>query len=432
MNIRKIALDLLGRWDTGEEYINLTIGRACETLSDTDRRFLTALLYGTVERLITLDYHIGALAKRSELDPTTRDILRLGLYELLYMHTPPHAAVNECVKLARNRGEAGFVNGVLRAAARAPEALLPPPREKNPARHLSVAYSVPLRTVRLLLDIFGEETEAFLAAVNTPRGITLRVNTTRTTREALLSTLAEAGVYATPSPFTKSGILLTESHPPRTLPGWEDGLFYIQDEASQIAVEALGAEAGMTVVDLCACPGGKSFGAACEMHNTGKLCSRDLHPSKLSLIEDGAARLGITIIETAAHDASSPEKALVGKADRVICDVPCSGLGVLSKKADLRYKDTEAAERLPVLQREILETAALCVKPGGVVLYSTCTVNPAENQGVTEAFLADHPEFDACGFTVGSLTAPSGHLSLYPHIHHTDGFYIAKLKRRDS
>ncbi len=432
MNTRKIALDLLAKYDTGEAYINLAIGHACDTLSDGERRYLTALVYGTIEKLITLDYYISALAKRSDLDPVTRDIVRLGLYELLYMRTPAHAVVNECVKLARSRGEASFVNGVLRAAAREPDKLTPPPREKNLARHLSIAYSMPPRTVRLLLDILGEETEAFLTAVNTPRGMTLRVNTTRTSREDYLAKLASAGIDATPTPYAKSGILLSSSLPPRTLPGWDNGEVYVQDEASQIATEALGCTPDMTVIDLCACPGGKSFGAACDMQNRGRIASRDLHASKLSLITDGAARLGITCIEVSEHDATVSDPALIDTADRVICDVPCSGLGVLSKKADLRYKDMEAADRLPLLQAQILEHAATYVKAGGILLYSTCTINPKENEGVTDAFLSTHPAFTPCDFTVGSLSSAKGHLTLYPHLHATDGFYIALLKRRDS
>ncbi len=431
MNTRKLALDLLGRYEAGEAYINLAIGRACETLADNDRRYLTALVYGTVERLITLDYYIGALARRSDLDPVTRDLLRLALYELLYMHTPAHAAVNEWVKLARTRGEAAFANGILRAAVREPARLTPPPREKNLARHLSVVYSMPPRTVRLLLDILGEEAEAFLTAVNTPRGITLRVNTAKTTRDDYLALLREAGMNASPTPYAESGILLHTSVPPRTLPAWEEGAVYVQDEASQIATAALGCHPGMTVVDLCACPGGKSFGVACDMRGEGHILARDLHASKLSLITESAARLGFSCIEVAAHDATIPEEALLGCADRVICDVPCSGLGVLSKKADLRYKDMEAADRLPPLQSSILETAARYCKAGGVVMYSTCTINPAENQGVTDAFLASHPDFTPLDFSVGGLSSEGGHLTLYPHLHATDGFYIALLKRRD-
>ena len=430
MNRRKYALDLLTRWEAGEEYINLTIGRAAEQVGDDDRRYLTALLYGTVEKCITLDYYIGVLAKRSNLDPTTRNILRLGLYELLYMHTPHHAVVNDIVSLGRNKGERGFLNGTLRAALRAPEILVPPPYDKNPARHLSVKYSLPISTVRLLSHILGEETQAFLEAVNAPHPLTIRVNTLRLSREAYLSHLVEKGIAATPTPFAPHGVTLDTSYPPKSLPGFEDGWFYVQDEASQIAVDALSPKAGSTLIDLCACPGGKSFGSALSMENKGQVMSYDIHASKLSLICDGAARLGLTCITVGEGDATTPDETLFGTGDYVICDVPCSGLGVLGKKADLRYKDTRVAEELPPLQRSILEAGANCLAEGGTLLYSTCTINPQENEGVTEAFLALHPEFEYVPFSVGALDAPKGHITLYPHIHATDGFYIAKLQRR--
>ena len=431
MNVRPIALDVLSRWEEGAQYINLALGYKLGGLEEADRRFLTALVYGTVEKCITLDYYIGVLSGRGALDATTRNILRLGLYELLYLNTPRHAAVSLTVDLARNAGEKSFVNGCLRSALRSPELLVPPPRERNLARHLSVKYSVPRDTVRLFLEIFGEEEiEIFLTSVNSRTGMTLRVNTLRTTREDYLARLAEAGIDATPTPHAPASVYLPESYPPKALPGWEEGLFFVQDEASAVAVCALGAEAHHRVLDLCACPGGKSFGAAMDMQNEGTLRAYDLHPAKLSLVEEGARRLGLSVIETAAQDAADPDPRLIGWADRIICDVPCSGLGVLSKKADLRYKDLGAASNLPALQYEILSAAALCLAEGGRLIYSTCTVCPQENEAVTDRFLAAHPDFTYVPFEVGGLSAPLGHLTLYPHIHRTDGFYIARLERR--
>ncbi len=430
MNLRRLALDLLARWDEGDVYINLAVGRACEALPDSERRTLTALLYGTVEKCITLDYFIGTLAKRGDVDPYTRNLLRLGLYEVLYMRTPAHAAVNETVKLARNRGEAGFVNGILRAAARAPQTLTPPPREKNPARYLSVAYSVPLKLVRLLVEALGEQTEAFLQAVTTPSGMTLHINTTQISREEYLAALKDRGIEAHLTPYAPRGVILARSYPPRELPGFEEGWFFVQDEASQVAVSALAPAPHTRVLDLCACPGGKSFGCAVAMGDTGEVRAFDLHASKLSLIKDGAARLKLRSVTAEEQDAAHPSPALAGQGEYVLCDVPCSGLGVLSKKADLRYRDTEGIAALPPLQLSILSAGAACLAPGGTLLYSTCTVNPKENEGVTDAFLASHPDFAYVPFEVGSLRAPEGRLTLLPHIHHTDGFYIAKLKRR--
>ena len=429
MNRRRYALDLLSRWEAGEEYINLTIGRAAKETSDSDRKYLTALLYGTVEKCITLDYYIGTLAKRSDLDATTRNILRLGLYELLYMHTPSHVVVNETVSLGRNAGEKGFINGILRSALRSKESLTPPPYEKNPARHLSVKYSMPISTIRLLTSILGEETQAFLTAVNASHGITLRINTLKISREDYLALLLEKEISATPTPYAPYGILISTSLSPKDLPGFEEGWFYVQDEASQIAVSALAPKQGSRVIDLCACPGGKSFGAALLMENEGQIRSFDIHASKLSLISEGANRLGLSSVVVSQGDATVSNPQLIGIGDYIICDVPCSGLGVLGKKADLRYKDMEGVESLPQLQLSILETGATYLKEDGVLLYSTCTIRPEENEKVTDAFLASHPEFSYMPFACGALSAPKGHITLYPHIHGTDGFYIAILKR---
>lgn len=430
MNLRFTALRVLARWEAGDAYINLAIGRAAEGLPDADRRYLTALVYGTVEKKLTLDYAIGALAHRSDVSPAAKSILECGLYELFYLHTPRHAAVNAWVDLAGSRGEKSFINGVLRAAS-ALDTLPLPPRDKNEMRYLSVCYSVPLATVKRLTAVFGEETEDFLRATATPPHLTLHINSLRISRADYLARLAAAGMEAVPTPYAPAGVRLTGSCPPRDLPGFAEGWFFVQDEASQIATEALGAEPGEAVIDLCACPGGKSFGAAIRMADRGQVLSFDLHASKLSLIESGAARLGLTCITVKEHDATLPDPALAELADRVICDVPCSGLGVLSKKPDLRYKDLRAADELPALQSAILRNAASCVRPGGILLYSTCTVNPAENESVTDAFRAAHPAFIPEDFTVGGLSSTGGRLTLLPHRHGTDGFYLAKFRRSD-
>ena len=430
MNIRRIAKDLLVRREAGDAYINLAIGRACERLSDTDRRFLTALVYGTVERKLTLDYAIGALTHRTDVSPAARAILRPALYELAYLRTPVFATVNEWVSLAGSPSEKRFVNGVLRAAARL-SALPLPPREKNELRYLSVRYSVPVDTLRRLSPVLGGDLEAFLSATETQSGITLRVNTEKISRDDYLARLAACHIEAEPTNYAPCGVRLPKSHPPKDLPGFSEGLFFVQDEASQLAVEVLSPEAGETVVDLCACPGGKSFGAAMRMQNRGRVLAFDLHESKLSLITSGAARLGITCITAEQHDGREPLSNLTASCDRVLCDAPCSGLGVLSKKPDLRYKDQSAADELPSLQSCLLDTAAACVKPGGVLLYSTCTVNPRENGEVAAAFLTRHPDFVREDFSVGSLSSENGELTLYPHIHGTDGFFLAKFRREN-
>lgn len=434
-NARALALRLLGEWERGDQFINLVLEKEeVASLPAADKRFLTALLYGTVERMLTLDYYISVLANRpaKDLSPHTRRLLRLGLYQLCFMQgVPDHAAVSETVALAGSRSERGFVNAILRAAQRTPEKCRPPLRSENLVRHLSVAYSFPKDTVRHFLSTYGEELcEQILAAFYEAQPLTLRVNTCRTSRAALLQRLLDAGHTADYTPYSPIGIRMAHSIDPTTLPGFAEGDFFIQDEASQIATCALGATPGATVVDTCACPGGKSFGAAMDMNDQGSLYAFDLHESKLPLIQKGANRLGLCCITAEAHDGEKPKSELYQKADFVICDAPCSGLGVLGKKADLRYRGEERLQSLPPLQKKILEAAATYVRPGGVLLYATCTINRAENEDVREHFLNTHADFSADPFTVGALSAPEGYCQLLPPVHHTDGFFVAKFRRK--
>lgn len=429
MSIRKIALDLLVSWEESGSYINLTLAKATEGLGDFDRRFLTALVYGVVESRITLDYHINALTQGKKLEPALRNMLRLGIYELCHLNTQPYAAVNETVKLARHAGEASLINGVLRRVVREPAVLTLPPKEKNLARYLSIAYSVPLATVKRLIGILGDETEEFLAAINQKAPLTIRINTLKTSVEDYLEILRRMDIDAEKTPYAPYGIRIQTDIPPTHLYGFAEGLFFVQDEASQISTAVLSPENHELIMDICACPGGKSFGAAITMGDTGEVHSFDLHASKLSLIEEGAKRLGLVSITAKEQDGTIDVPAWHERANRIICDVPCSGLGVFGKKADLRYKDTSVLDELPPLQRQILEVASKYLMAGGRLLYSTCTINPDENRAVVDAFLASHPDFHLVPFTIGALEASEGDLTLYPHRHHTDGFYIANLER---
>lgn len=433
-NVRRIALRLLRRFEAEEQFINLVLeDEAVASLNAEDRRFLTALLYGTVERLVTLDHVISALAARPAcgMAPHTKNALRLGLYQLLYMDgVPDHAAVNETVALAGSRGERGFINAVMREARRSPEKFAPPAKEKDPVRYLSLTYSFPEVLVRHFLAEYGEgDTEAMLAAFNETKPLSLRVNTQKTDRDTLLARLREAGYEGEKTPYAPQGIRLRESAAPADLPGFAEGLFYVQDEASQIAVAALDAGGATVAVDTCACPGGKTFGLAMDMKDAGTVHAFDLHESKLPLIREGAARLGLSSVRAAVHDGTQPLSSLCGKAERVLCDAPCSGLGVLGKKADLRHRAALRTEELPLLQKRILSAAATYVKAGGVLVYSTCTLNEKENGQVCRDFLAENPNFRAVPFAVGELSAPDGTLTLLPHVHGTDGFFIAKFER---
>ena len=252
---------------------------------------------------------------------------------------------------------------------------------------------------------------------------TLSVNTLKISRRELAKKLGEA----TPTELSPRGLRIKGAV--RDLYGFEDGLFFVQDEASQLCVEALDAKSGDTVLDICACPGSKSFGAAISMKNEGIVHSFDLHAKKLPLIVSGAERLGITIIDVAPCDGRNFIPELEGAADCVLCDVPCSGFGVLSKKPELRYKDPKVSEALPDIQLSILENACRYVRSGGVLVYSTCTVFPEENEGNVRRFLDRHPDFSLVPFEAGSLSVPDGYITLLPDTHPTDGFFIAKLMR---
>ena len=423
---------MLCRAEQDNTYVNLMLTGA-HAISADDRRFLTALLYGVTERRITLDYYIAILAKRpkDKLDLYVKNILRIGLYQLIYMDKiPAFAAVDECVKMARNKGEAAFVNAVLRAYEREAQSLVAPPREKNLARHLSIKYSFPTSIVRLFLEQYGEnEAEEILRAFGENTSLCLRTNTKFVTREKLLSEITSRGYEAHADKYSPDGIVVTSSVSPSSLCGYEQGFFYVQDTASQVAAYALSPTPNSLIIDVCACPGGKSFGAALLARDKCTVVSLDASESKLPLIESGAKRLKLDSIKAYCHDSRQPKAQYVGLADYVICDVPCSGLGVMAKKPDLRYRDTDFSELIP-LQYEILCASARYLRDGGVMVYSTCTLNRDENEQNVRSFLCEHPDFCCEDFYVGELCSEGGMLTLYPHKHGCDGFFVARIRKK--
>lgn len=421
---RALAAEILGRCTGVDQYSNLALDTAIKRndLEAADRALLTALVYGAIEKKLTLDYYISVLAKRSidEIAPQVQNLLRIGLYQLAFMdRIPTHAAVNETVSLAPKRAK-GFVNAVMRAYCRTGKDIEMPRREDDPIYYLSVKYSFAESVCARFLEEFGlERAEALLASFSKQPPLTLRVNTLRTTRDDLLQKLCAAGYDASLASESRTGILIRGNAPVRELPGFEEGYFFVQDEASQLCTEALDAKEGMTVLDLCACPGSKSFGLAIDMQNKGQIYSCDLHENKLSLVKSGADRLGISIIDTFAGDARVMREEWQGTADRVLCDVPCSGFGVFAKKPELRYKDPDRSRDLPKIQSNILNTAAEYLKVGGRLVYSTCTLLPQENEQNVEQFLRDHPSFELIRMR-----------TLTPADDGTDGFFFAVLERR--
>ena len=422
-NLRAAVAELLLRCEAAGQYSNIALDTALSrgNLTGADRGLFTALFYGVTEHRLTLDHIIDTLSKlpASKIEPRVRAALRLGLCQLLYFdRIPDHAAINESVALVPARSR-GFVNALLRNFLRADKQISLPDKAEQPVRYLSLAYSVSEELAEAFLRIWGlDGAEKQLTAFSRVPDVTVRVNTKRLTREAWL---AELG--GTPTKYAPHGVKLTDGA--LLQKALAEGLCFVQDEASQICVAALDA-CGHRVLDLCAAPGSKSFGAALD--GATEVHSFDLHENKISLIRRGAKALGIENLTAAAQDAKTASPEGTGTVPRVICDVPCSGFGVLAKKPDIRYKDVASAAGLPKIQHEILERAAACVEKGGILVYSTCTLLPAENEELVSAFLGEHPEFSLTPFSVGELHV-NGMITLTPHEHGTDGFFIAKLQK---
>lgn len=420
---RRAAFLSLCRMQAGK-YTNLEVNAVLQRvdMSSADRGLYTALVYGVTERLITLDYIIGSLSGRpvSALDEEVLCALRLGIYQLAYMdRIPAHAAVSQSVSLAPAKGR-GFVNAVLRTFVR--RGCIVPMPDRTDEQYLSVLYSMPMPLCSAFVEWFGTEAaEQIFSSFLKPEETTLRINTLRQSPN-----MAAERLNGTVSALC-SGCVKIASFA-GVLEGVESGDWFVQDEASALCAHILDARPGETVADVCAAPGGKSFAIAMDMENTGKIYAFDLHANKLSLIQRGAKKLGISILQTEERDARDPLATLIGKADRVLCDAPCSGLGVIGKKPDIKYKDIDTLTRLPQVQYEVLVGASAYVRSGGMLVYSTCTLNPAENAGVTDRFLSEHPDFEPAPFSLGGEEQSS--LTLLPHIHGTDGFYICRMRRK--
>ena len=403
---------------------------ARDRLDRRDAALATRLVYGVQQNHMLLDCWLSGFVrgKLSALQPVVLDILRLAVYQLSFLDKiPPQAAVSEAVNQTRkfaNPRAAGLVNGVLRAMLRAPEAFRLP-------EDLSIRYSHPAPLVDLLRENVGaEKLEPLLACHNSTPPTYIQTNFCRADAETVRASLEAEGYAAAPHPWLPGCFELSGGSPEKSA-AFRAGLIYVQDPAARLAVLAAAPQPGMDVLDCCAAPGGKSVAAAVCMENRGAILSCDLHAHKLPLIEKTAERLGLSCISVAQADASVPNPDWTDRFDLVICDVPCSGLGVIRKKPDIREKDLSALAGLPAVQRRILEARCACVKPGGVLLYSTCTVLKRENEDVVTQFLDAHPEYAAEGFSLpGGISAPEGLCTLLPCDHGTDGFFIAKLRRK--
>lgn len=440
-NPRYVAFKALIKIEEEKAYSNLTLDSALKNaeMSPLDKAFASSVFYGVLEKKITLDYIISRFSKikPKKIDLKTLVILRMALYQLAFMDkVPASAAVNEAVKICKKEKlyqSSGFVNALLRNAAKS-DLLTVLPSPKDQIRFLSVKYSCPEKIIKLWISDYNKTVaEGILKALDGKPPVYVRVNTLKTNTAELSEKLSSGGISAVTVNGLSNALEIRSFGSLSDNEQYKQGLFYVQDLSSQICCEILNAKPGDIVSDVCSAPGGKSFTSAQNMCGQGAVYSYDIYPHKLKLIENTAARLGIDNIKVSLRDALSDIP--LNDSDKIICDVPCSGLGVLRRKPEIRYKDDTGIDSLPDIQLKILENTAKYLKSGGVLVYSTCTLHNDENSGVVNRFLAEHKDFVPYPITLPqgikrTINEPEYMLTLFPQTNNTDGFFICTIKKR--
>lgn len=434
MNALQSVYELLIKMEKSA-YSNIALSSVLNSssFSQQDKRLVSRLFYGVIERKITLDYIVSKYSKKApeKLDREVLTVLRMGLYQLLYMDkTPDNAAVNgsvELVKANRKSSASGFVNAVLRNFIRDGKMIDYP---KDKLHRLSVENSCPVWLVQKLISEYGEEKAVSLIRLDCdPPPVTIRVNTTLTTTDELIKILNNEGISSEKCDVLPNCLYLNGTGAIEGLTAFREGLFHVQDLSSQLCAEALGAASGEIVLDMCSAPGGKSFTIAEIMENKGNLFAYELHKKRADLVSEGASRLKLGIINAAENNASVFSDT-IPKADKILCDVPCSGLGVIRRKPEIKYKKVEELERLPDIQLSILEISAKYLKNGGELVYSTCSVSRSENDEVVDRFLERNSQFKEIPF-LENIGEPfgKGRATVFPKDFGSDGFFICKFRK---
>ena len=447
VNARELALKVLKEVDEDGAYANLALNKILEKyeLKKLDRSFITELSYGTLKRLNTLDWILSRFLKKPLAAQTVwvRNILRLATYQVVFMERVPNAAAcNEAVELTKKyayKGIVRFVNGVLRNLVREIDNIEFPDINCDSVSHISLKYSHPNWIVQKWLEDYDIKLTVNLCKANNeiPPN-TVRVNTLKIDRYNLISRLKKEGVEAIKTKYSSDGINISGFFSYRKLPAFREGLFQVQDESSMLASQILNPAHGSRIIDCAAAPGGKTTHLAQLVENTGEIHAFDLHPYKLELIKQNCKRLGITNVICHVQDVRMLSEKWDEYADYVLLDAPCSGLGVLRRRPDARWrKELEQIKTLVKLQREMLDKISRCVRPGGVLVYSTCTITEEENISQIKTFLKRHDEFtleDLTPFLPAALQdeqgAKEGFIQLWPHRHYTDGFFIARMRKK--
>lgn len=446
MNIREIILDILLDLEKTDGYANILLAAVLDKydyLTAQEKAFIKRVTEGTIERRIQLDYIIDTVSKVpvKKMKPLIRQLMRMSAYQILFMDAVPDSAVcNEAVKLAKKRkftSLQGFVNGVLRNLTKQKDNVAYPDPEKETVSYLSVMYSMPeWLTEHFLQEYTKEIVEKIFASFLEQSPVTLRIeeDMPQAERDKLLASWEKKGAVIKKHPYLPYAVQVQRSDGIRQLAGYEEGLFTVQDVSSMLVVEAADIKKGSTVIDVCAAPGGKSLHAASKLGGTGRVLSYDVTEAKVERLEENRRRMRAENMVTAVGDAGIENKELLCLADVVLADVPCSGLGVIGKKQDIKYHVTpESICEITALQKDILKNAAAYVKPGGILMYSTCTINRMENEEMVRWFC------DLFPFEPESMeeympeplkdAAAKGMLQLLPGIHRTDGFFFARLRR---
>jgi len=444
-SVRRLASEILLKVDIQKAYADILLDQRIriQRLQERDRALLTELVYGTLRWRGAIDAQLNRHLRRplAETDPFIRNLLRVTLYQLLFLDKiPDYAAVNEAVQLAKKHGGgkvAGFVNGALRNFLRRNNETATPQATDDSIAVLAVKYSHPEWLVKKWLEYFGLEGAKELMRANNERSpLVLRVNTLKSDRRALLDLLERNGVTAVATQWSPEGVWVQSGSAVDGLPGFHQGLFQVQGEASQLVAYLLASQPEERVLDACAAPGGKTTHIAELMNDAGEVTALDISARGIEKIRDNAARLGLTSVRALRSDASRDfPGSFLGHFDRVLVDAPCSGLGTLRSHPEIKWhRNPSDIERLGRLQEKILDRVVPCLRPGGVLVYSTCTLTRDENEQVVESFLKAHREFElenAAGYLpeqAKSMVQGSYFLAL-PHRHNTDGFFAARMRK---
>lgn len=439
MNAREIALKVLYDIEKNNNYSNIAINKHFREvkMTDQDRGLATELIYGVVENKYYLDYIINKLSKikAKKLSTYVKILLRMGIYQIVFLDSiSEHAAVNETVNLAKkyDKKSSGFINAILRNVIRNKEDVISVD-DNDTIMYLATKFSYNPWIIKNWINNFGKEfTEDLLEANNEKSSLYIRTNTIKITKDELIKKLEEMNIKCSEVPMIDEAIKVENLKNIENNKLFKDGLFTVQDISSMMVGKVINPKENSLVMDVCSAPGGKSTHLATLMNNTGKVVARDIFEHKLKLINSTVDRLGLTNVEVEISDASKVDEDCINKFDYVLTDVPCSGLGIIRRKPEIKYKEKAELKDLPIIQKTILENASKYVKTGGILVYSTCTIQDNENINVVEAFLEENDDFELVPIDevkVDLENQEKGYLKIYPNIHGMDGFFIAKFKK---